>query len=360
MQLDLVDPKSPDVERTWRELDAQNPRSYFLSWGWVENWLASLPRARLPELAIIREDGRAISAFFFSRRLIRRHRVLPSRAIYFNTTGIESFDDLWIEYNGLVGRDLDLPTIVRLLPGRWDELFLNGLRSDAFGGIEGEPELSRTRIRVDRKVPAHYVDLARVRAQGYLAALGSQTRGQVRRAQREAGDTTLDVAETESTALEIYDELVHLHSRQWQAKGKPGAFADPWFDAFHRRLIAQRFRHGEIQLLRVRGATRTLGCLYNFVYRGRVLQYQSGFVQLENKHLKPGFVTHAAAIEHAGALGHDVYDFLGGDMRYKKSLSTDCGWLLWARVQRIALRFMLEDRLRGWVASRRAPVVSAD
>ena len=38
----------------------------------------------------------------------------------------------------------------------------------------------------------------------------------------------------------------------------------------------------------------------------------------DNKHLKPGFLAHAAAIEHAAHVGLTIYDFLAGDMRYKK------------------------------------------
>jgi len=59
-------------------------------------------------------------------------------------------------------------------------------------------------------------------------------------------------------------------------------------------------------------------------------------------------VCHAAAIDHAAASGLAVYDFLGGDMRYKKSLATDENTLVWARVQRRRLRFFVEDRVRDW------------
>ncbi|MGE3546615.1 MAG: GNAT family N-acetyltransferase, partial [Kofleriaceae bacterium] len=71
-------------------------------------------------------------------------------------------------------------------------------------------------------------------------------------------------------------------------------------------------------------------------------------------HMKPGYVLHAAAIEHAAKLGHSIYDFLAGDMRYKDNLSTDKGELWWACVQRKRARFLLEDRLRDWVRARRA------
>lgn len=343
VQLELLDPTAPAVEPIWRALERAAPPAYFLSWGWVETWLALVPREHAPRLAVVTDGGAPVAAFFLGRRVTTRHR-LPIRGLYVNVTGVARIDELLVEYNGLVGRDLPLAELLALLPrGGWDELYLPALHERAFGGIT-----AGGRVRVDRRVPAYYVDLERARTQGYLALLSSQTRSQVRRARREAGDLTLAVARTEAEAIDIYDELVALHGAQWRARGKPGAFADPWFDRFHRRLIARRFAHGEIQLVRVRNAAGTVGCLYNFVHRGRVLQYQSGVASYENPHLKPGFVCHAAAIEHAAAGGLAIYDFLGGDMRYKKSLSTDESTLVWARVQRPRLRFLVEDRVRAW------------
>ncbi len=356
MKLALVDPYSLEAERIWRDLEVASPPSYFLSWGWIESWLATLPRDQTPPMAVIDAGGAPIAACFLGHQLVLRHGVMPSRARYLNVTGTQRFDELWIEYNGLVGANLSLSELLALLPWGWDELYLPALHAGAFGDLE---QAGDVRVRIDRQVPSYFVDLERARPKGYLAMLSSQTRSQVRRAQREAGTCVVQIARDPSEAIDIYSELVALHGAQWRAKGKPGAFADPWFDRFHRRLITQRFAHGEIQLLRVRGdQAGTIGCLYNHVYRGRVLQYQSGVAAFDNAHLKPGFVCHAAAIEHALAHGLAIYDFLGGDMRYKKQLSTDQTTLTWARVQRRRLRFLLEDRLRAWRNKRATAVTS--
>ena len=68
--------------------------------------------------------------------------------------------------------------------------------------------------------------------------------------------------------------------------------------------------------------------------------------------MKPGYLCHVAAIVHSARAGLAVYDFLGGDRQYKKSLATDVGWLVWARVQRKRMRFAIEDRVRRLVKSR--------
>jgi len=339
------------VEQVWRELDG-SASSFFVSWGWMESWLACLPRAHQPRLAVFRDDGRPVAACFLGRRRVQRLGVVSSRALFLNATGDERLDELCIEHNGLLGRELGVGALVDLLPDDWDELFLPGLAAGAFGGL-AENVIRGVRVRIERTVPVHLVDLARVREQGYLELLTGQTRAQIRRARREVGALDLEIAEDEATARSIYRELVELHQRHWRARGEQGAWADPWFDRFHRHLIAKRFAHGEIQLVRVHAGDRTLGCLYNFVHRGRVLQYQSGFAAYDNKHIKPGFLAHAAAIEQVAADGHAVYDFLAGDRRYKRSLSTDASSLVWARLQRLRMKFLVEDRLREWARTRR-------
>ena len=351
VQLELMDIDEPArAEAVWSGLEA---RSFYLSWGWVENWLACLPGGA-PKLAVLRDGGRVVAACFLGQRLIWRNGVVPSRAWYVNTTGIVRIDDLWIEYNGLVGADQPIAALVDRLPRGWDEVVLPALAERSFGGLVDATH-RRYRVQVTRRVPAYFVELARVREAGHAKLLSGSTRSQLRRAQRIAGALEVTCAEDLPQAFAIYDELCELHGAQWRAKGKPGAFADPWFDRFHRRLIAQRFAHGEIELVRVRNAAGTIGCLYNHVYRGRVLQYQSGLALFEDPHMKPGFICHSAAIERAAALGRDVYDLLGGDMQYKKSLSTDLGWLVWGKVQRRRLRFAIEERaVRMWRARRAA------
>jgi len=120
----------------------------------------------------------------------------------------------------------------------------------------------------------------------------------------------------------------------------------PFVRRFHRRLIERRLAAGEVQLARVRAGDTTIGCLYNFVWQGNVLFYQSGLAYESNSKLKPGLVCHALAVEHAARAGHRSYDFLAGQSRYKQSLSTGARELVWARLQQPRLRFALENAAR--------------
>lgn len=343
LSLELLSARDRRVEGIWGEL-SRATTSYFLSWGWIACWLAMVPPAHAAQLAVVRHHNRPVAAAFLGRRREVRHGVLPSRQRHLNATGVIQFDELCVEHNTLVGEmPGGVPALLQLLPDDWDEVVLPGVEPTQ---VIDDP---RWKVRVDRESASPYVDLSRVRAKGdYVALLGSSTRSQLRRARKNAGPLTVERATTPAEADKIYDELVALHTARWHEREQGGAFADPWFTEFHRRLIHERIATGEIDLLRIRAGERTVGCLYNFVWQGRVSFYQSGLSAPVDKHDKPGYLCHAAAIEAAAAAGRDVYDFLCGDDRYKLNLATDQTTLVWARVQRPLVRFAVEDQLREW------------
>ncbi|MCX5744158.1 MAG: GNAT family N-acetyltransferase [Proteobacteria bacterium] len=349
MRLELLDGRDARVAPIWNALEGVGHPSYFLTWGWIENWLACLPREDTPRLAVIRDGDAVVGAFFLGRRLLWRHHVLPSRGAFVNTTGVENQDELCIEHNAILcapDRVWSLADVVELIPHDWDELFLPGIDRASIANLTVPDGY---RVVIDRETSAPFVDLERVRATGdYLSLLSANTRSQIRRARRRVGPLALEVASSVASALAIYDELVALHTVSWHDRDQPGAFVDPWFDHFHRRLITERFASGEVQLLRLRAGDATLGCLYNFNANGRVLFYQSGLVAQVDPVVKPGLLCHAAAIDHAAAAGHACYDLLGGDGRYKLSLATDATPLVWVRIQRTHVRFAIEDRARHW------------
>jgi CelD/BcsL family acetyltransferase involved in cellulose biosynthesis len=356
------------IREVWCGLEALSRPSYFLSWGWVETWLDALPASAPITLYVARRAGAPVAAFFLGARTQWRHHVLPSRGLHLNQVGDGAYDEICIEYNGMVhnGQPPAFTEILDQLSGDWDELYLPALDADdalARGLVADHAHL---RLRIDGKTPSPMVDLAKVRDAGdYLKVLGGNTRSQIRRSQKlygARGKLVLEVAASLDQARSVFDELVALHRHAWRDRGESGAFL-PFVHDFHRRLIERRFTAGEIQLLRVRAGDTTVGCLYNFVSRGDVLFYQSGLAYETDGKLKPGLVCHALAIDHAARAGHRWYDFLAGQSRYKQSLATDARELVWLRLQKPRLRFALEDAartLRDRVRARRAAAKAAE
>ena len=336
-ELAVIDPFDPSVERIWRRLEVAASPSYFLSWGWVANWLACVPREHAPNLAVWSEDGEPIAACFLGERDVRGSTVL-----YLNTTGDELCDDLCIEHNGVLraqSSPVPLAELVAHLPDDWNELLLPAIDRSALAelGTLGD----NFEVTIAREESAPYVDLDLVRGVegGYVSLLAPATRAQLSRSQSEVGPITLERATDERTAHAYYDELLSLSERRGHA------FAEPWYLTVHRRLIATRFRHGEIQLLRVRAGGTTIGCIYGFAYAGRIAVYQTGLERFADPHVKPDFLCHAAAIEQAAQLGFSVYDLLARDARRTQVLSTGDTRQLWIRVRHLR---GWKDAIAGW------------
>jgi hypothetical protein len=66
---------------------------------------------------------------------------------------------------------------------------------------------------------------------------------------------------------------------------------------------------------------RALGYLVNFVYKDSVYFYLSALTTLNNNKIKIGLSLHSRAIQYYLRSNIKVYDFLGGEARYKESLS---------------------------------------
>jgi CelD/BcsL family acetyltransferase involved in cellulose biosynthesis len=199
-----------------------------------------------------------------------------------------------------------------------------------------------------------------------LGSVGSNTRYNIRRSQKEyqrLGPITVDAAVSAEQTLEYFDRLKTWHQAYWKDKGHSGSFAIAFFEDFHRRLIRERFATGEVQLLRVLAGERVVGYLYNFVYRDRVYNYQSGFdYSVCERYNRPGLVSHHAAIDYNLQQGRRAYDLMAGDSQYKRSLGTQVGELQWIVLQRPQWQFRVEHGLRSikrWLVRRTAPATLA-
>lgn len=340
-----------ELAREWRALEEQADGSFFVSWSWIGCWIEALRGTVDLHLLRARLDGRTVGLAVFATHLERRHRFITSKTLRLHATGRPELDSLTIECNGLLThREFRGPVSRRMLAhlflqreSSWDELVLDGLSDTT--------SLPYTSERIAVHVASyanHYVDLAAVRAApgGYLSLLGAKTRSRIRRSLKEyetLGKLKLHCASDIAQALAFLDGLKTLHQRYWSARGEPGAFANAFFERFHRQLVRSAFERGEIQLLAVDAGARRLGYIYNFVRRGHVYNYQSGLdYHVCEKHNRPGLVAHMLAVELSARSGYSLYDYLAGDTEYKQALGTASGTISWATVQRDRVRFRIE------------------
>ena len=312
----------------WRDLETRVNPSFFQSWTWT-GCLAE-ERFTAPVLVEAREDGRTVALALFNRR---------GGSWYLGESGDPALDGVYIEFNGVLtetGREHDL-TIACLRAARGGS---EGARKRRLilGGVSGPIVVSAGEtgyVLCNRSLAAPFVDLTD-RSQDFLDSRSANTRQQLRRSNRAyaaIGRVTIDRADSLDRAYEYLDGLANLHQAAWTARGRPGAFAKPYFGRFHRALIASGFERGEIDLLRIAAGPQTIGFLYNFCFRGASLAYQSGFDYAgSGKHRKPGLTCHYEAIRLAASRGAVRYDFLAGDDRYKRSLANRAETLHWIEV----------------------------
>lgn len=300
----------------WRALEARAEPTPFQTWTWVGCQAAArYDDPRLLEATAA--DGTTVALALFNRR----------RRLWLHETGDPALDAPFIERNGLLvasGHADALPALLRALPAG---LVLSGIDDE----LAAASATGRAVVAAQERM-APVLDLAGP----VLDRLSANTRAQLRRAMRrygEAGPIIVTRAADPAAARSVLAELIVLHQARWQARGRPGAFADPGVVAFHHALIGRGVARGEVDLLRVAAGGETIGLLYNLRSGGRVFAYQAGFAYPAAgpaaAQLKPGMVCHAAAAEWYRAQGAASYDFGAGESRYKRSLATRMDRMHW-------------------------------
>lgn len=335
-----------DLEREWRFLETVATPSFFQTWRWMGTLLEVIPPETHPLLLRGTVSGRTVALALLGQHRTRRHRWFGGRRWVLNATGDPALDSIYIEHNGLLAQTgIGWDGLIELFSSAddVDELVLPGVV------IPPPPVLVERRnlLRRDEPEESFAVSLAELDAAGgdVTTILSRNARSQLRRAIRRLEPLQLEAAKTESEALELFDVLKGLHIPWWERRGQPHAFIHPFFERFHRRLIARDFEEGGVELLRVSSADRLIGVLYNFRQGDHVYAYQSGFVEpLDNE--RPGVVAHARAIEHAWRGGAKVYDFMAGENQLKRSFANCTSTLSWIQLQKPYLGVRAENWAR--------------
>lgn len=333
-----------EVKSIWEPLLNTGEYSYWLSTGWIENWIKSLP-ADFGLIFIAGFDQETpVIAFFLGRKRVRFNRFLTTNVIGLNSTLDTNIDMVtYIEFNSILISPhitTTLESMLNAIPVDWDEFRMERAAPNATILYSGLGEDVQTEN-------GYFVDLDKVRKNGgdYLGLLGAKRRNKIRRAIKEYekyGAIRLVAASNVNEALEIFDKLVELHQSHWTRLGQKGAYHTEYSIKFNEGLIRSRFNCGEIQLVKLCAGDFIIGCNYCFIYKDSILGAGSGFNYTGNdKFATPGFVCHYYTILHNAELGYDKYDFLAGESDYKKSLSTDNYSMYYVNISRNNLKMKL-------------------
>ena len=321
------------VKEKWLLLEKKCSHSYWLSWEWNEIWIKELPTVSKLFLVVGLMDEQPVIAFFIGTNHTLRNRFFMVEQMALNQTLISQFDVInYVEYNAILIDPEVTITLDRLLDSipikSWDEFQMMRFAPMYNTNLLMDHKIQKKYDIELTKQDSYYVDLDKVRKSNnnYLALLSQNRRHQIRRSLKEyekIGSIQLVVADSSDIALNIFQELINLHQKRWTERGERGAFSTQYDVDCHKKLIMQRFNHGEIQLIKISAGDYIIGCLYNFVYNRKVFQVQGGFNYMSGNNYRPGFVCHYLAILYNSEIGLDSYDFLADGTDYKVSLSTD-------------------------------------
>lgn len=337
----------PELATVWSALAvACEHASFFLMPEAVGAWLDVFgPRLR-PSIVLCRDKQRTVvGAAILVRRTVRKGP-FAIRRIYLNTAGEDDADSACIEFNGLLCRPGHEEAVGRALRAhidrqRWDELAAPGLLDG--GSLRGLHAAFGGAHAAAKTTPSFYVSLDQVRSSGkdIVELLAPRERTRYRQNVRKysaLGELGLDEATTAAEALEFLDELARLHQKTWVSRGEPGSFASQAFRDYHRGLMERCFPLGRVQVLRLRAGTAPIGYHYNFLFGGRSYFYQCGYDYELVEKTAPGVIVHAFAIRHAAQRGLSEYDFMAGDVEYKRRFATSSRAMHWISWQAPSLK----------------------
>lgn len=328
------------VAAIWKEIERlYGGNALTCSWDWTEAWLHAYG-ASIDHRFVVGYSGRhPVGIAMLTRSNCRRRGPIPIHAVHLGTAGEQYDETVRVEYNRILvdprHRNAFAGQLLRAA-GRFgfrcNEVLLDGFSSDELAAfLSVAPDL-----QLERHV-SYVTELRQIAEQGKTVqdALRRHTAAKIRRTIRRLEEThgplTVEWAETLEEADDIFAELRMMHSARWEADGQPGVFANERFTAFHAELVRRLFPAGKILLARVRAGETTIGCDYGFIEQGRVLAYQWSIAQFDDSRLSPGLVTGAVIMQAALERGLSEYDWLAGDVLYKRELSTGARELIWAR-----------------------------
>ena len=332
------------VPEWWRELfERATDGSIYVSPAWVQTWLELYGRDFSGSWLRWQAGAATVAGCLLLRRTVWRLG-WPMATLCVNGSNDTRQRSPTIEFNRvlrlpgydeLIARDLALAVSQR----RWTRLEMSGYEDSVLArSLLAQLPLCAT----DRKEePSPYVDLVSLASQDFAATLGGKLRGQIRRCRRmyeeSRGPVVVEGAEDAEHAISLLGELAVLHNATWRSRGLTGAFANDTFFEFHRRLIRRLWPMRGVDVLRTRAGEKVIAYIYSFLLRGKVYCYQTGIVHERDNNLRPGLLAHACAIDHYRERGYREYDFLAGDMRYKRSLAKSQRTLVWSMAYRRSL-----------------------
>lgn len=318
---------------------------YFCTIPWLTSWFKSIDTP--PPLVVFSLNSEIVGLVFlgFTESKIG---LFGWRKGLVNQTGIQAYDQAWIEYNRIycdptieqecICSLLDLASTLDVI-----ELVVSMSKRSSLWIRAAD---KTWRIESDTHFGAK-VDLPSTDETAKF--LSKNTRYQVRRAIKAVevkyGKLSIRKANTSSDKKKYFSQLSAMHIEKWASSEFGSGFQNPSFNS-HLLNLLNEFSHNA-ELIGVFSGETLVGISLNLIAGNKVGFYCSGLnYDIADNKIKPGYILHILMIEHYRDTGKKEYDFLAGYAQYKKSLSTETYNLVTLRLTRRNLRGTIIHMLR--------------
>lgn len=319
----------------WNDLlAASESNNIFLSWEWVYTWWGIFKGEReLNILAFWKEDELVGIAPLLARE-INYYGLLKYKRIEFLASGEDEADEICSEYlNIIIKPGMEEQVIEEILNylhnnNDWGEVVLKELVAGNTNTAILSARLSAGgwKYTIDHDDAAPYIQLP-ASWEALTGVLSGDFRYKIRRDRKklnEKGTVEITTINNPDDLAGAFNILVSLHQARWEKLGKQGCFNSNKFNEFHKKMIPELLRKGQLRLLIMEINKKPVAALYELVYNKKVLYYQSGFDIDYDPKLSVGNILRAYSIEKAVLEGFREYDFLkGADKRHCREWSSN-------------------------------------
>ncbi|MGF1692166.1 GNAT family N-acetyltransferase [Photobacterium kagoshimensis] len=320
------------VKLRWLALEYEATPNPFVGWSWIGPWLDTMVRDFW--LLTARVNNQIVGLAIFTKKQKKNWLGQNYDHYFLHRLGEQAADQIWIEYNDFLlaqdnqtlTRDAMFRAIQRKLQPR-DCISIGASSHEvAFHcALMADPTCAMTPLTVWES-PSYQVDLLRIKHEqtGLIESLSKSARKQIKRSIKKyerSGLVEINTANTCEQALMFFDNAKHNHIQRWGSAPGQSGFANPAFVRFHQAFIRHNFASGMIQIHSLSAGENEIGIIYNFHLNGVVYFYLSALSYNDDPQLKPGLVAHYLLIEQALNTDMKMYDFMGGDARYKQTFS---------------------------------------
>jgi len=208
---------------------------------------------------------------------------------------------------------------VSVVPG-WDVLWLTDLNHGSAFWCALQDASTHQALVVSETVSAEIAIVPLPQSwEQYLESVHRDRRYTIRNTRRKfeaLSDARFKVVSGAPDLAGVFDSLVRLHHRRWQARGAQHAFATPEYVGFHREAVQRCAEQGWIRFYCLEVCGEPVAVFYCYRFREEIFYFQVGFDPAFEKS-RPGLVLIGFALEHAINEGNRTFDFLRGEHDYK-------------------------------------------